>query len=115
MKAKLANLGPKSEAMMRRAGITTEDQLRTLGAVHAYVMVKRSGANASLNLLWALEGALTNRSWQEVAKTERLSLLLQVEQLMSGDSMRSNSRSSGRAGSAVPRSLSVAARRSPRR
>jgi DNA transformation protein len=94
MNAKLANLGPKSEAMMRRAGITTEEQLRAVGAVRAYVMVKRSGANASLNLLWALEGALTNRSWQEVAKTERLSLLLQVEQLMSADSMCCNSRSS---------------------
>ena len=47
--------------MLRRAGITTEEQLRALGAVRAYVMVKRCSANASLNLLWALEGALTNR------------------------------------------------------
>jgi DNA transformation protein and related proteins len=115
MNAKLANLGPKSEVMLRLAGITAEEQLRALGAVRAYVMVKRSGANASLNLLWALECALTNRSWQEVARTERLSLLLQVEQLMSGDGMRSNSRLSGRAGSATSRSLSVAARRSPKR
>ena len=112
MNAKLPNLGPKSEAMLHRAGISTEQQLRTLGAVRAYVMVKRNSANASLNLLWALEGALTNRSWQEVAKTERLSLLLQVEQLMSGNNMRSNSRSSSQAGSDVPRSLSRVARRS---
>jgi DNA transformation protein and related proteins len=94
MKAKLANLGPKSEAMLRRAGITAEDQLRALGAVRAYVMVKRCCANASLNLLWALEGALTNRAWQEVAKTDRLSLLLQVEELMSADVTRSKSSSS---------------------
>jgi len=85
MIARLANLGPKSEAMMHRAGITTEEQLRALGAVRAYVMVKRSGGNASLNLLWALEGALSGRSWREVAKTDRLSLLLQVERLMSAD------------------------------
>ena len=115
MNAKLANLGPKSEAMLRRAGITTEEQLRALGAVRAYVIVKRCSANASLNLLWALEGALTNRSWQEVAKTERLGLLLQVEALMSADAMGSESRSSGRAESAVPGSPSLAARRSPRR
>ena len=85
MSAKLANLGPKSEAMMHRAGIKTEEQLRALGAVRAYAMVKRISANASLNLLWALEGALTNRPWQEVAKTERLNLLLQLEELMSAD------------------------------
>ena len=75
---------------MHRAGIRTEEQLRALGAVRAYVMVKRSGGDASLNLLWALEGALTNRSWREVAKTERLSLLLQVEELMSGGIIRSD-------------------------
>ena len=75
---------------MHRAGIKSEEQLRELGAVRAYVMVKRTGGNASLNLLWALEGALTNRSWREVAKTERLSLLLQVEELMSRGSLRSN-------------------------
>lgn len=115
MNAKLANLGPKSEAMLRRAGITTEEQLRALGAVRAYAMVKRCSADASLNLLWALEGALTNRSWQEVARTERLGLLLQVEELMSGDRMRSNSKANGRVGSTVARSPSVAARRSPRR
>ena len=68
---------------MHRAGITTEEQLRALGAVRAYVMVKRSEGNASLNLLWALEGALTNRSWRDVARTDRLGLLLQVEQLLS--------------------------------
>ena len=70
---------------MHRAGITTEKQLRALGAVRAYVMVKRSDSRASLNLLWALEGALTNRSWREVAKTDRLGLLLQVEQLLTAN------------------------------
>jgi len=82
--ARLANLGPKSEAMLHRAGIGTVEQLRAVGAVRAYVMVKRNSGNASLNLLWALEGALTNRSWREVAKSDRLSLLFQVEDLMSG-------------------------------
>jgi DNA transformation protein len=102
MKPKLANLGPKSEAMMRRAGIATERQLRALGAARAYVMVKRCNANASLNLLWALEAALSNRPWQEVAKTDRLSLLLQVEDLMSPGRMPA--RPSGRSEDGVPSS-----------
>lgn len=76
----LKNLGPKSEVMLGQAGICTEEALRALGAVKAYALVKASGANASLNLLWALEGALSDRSWQEVAKSDRLSLLLQLEQ-----------------------------------
>ena len=82
MLARLANLGPKSKAMLHRAGITTEGQLRKLGAVRAYVQVKRNDGNASLNLLWALEATQTGRSWRDVAKHDRLSLLLQLDQLM---------------------------------
>ena len=76
----LPNLGPKSNAMLQRAGIHTLAQLRSLGAVAAYSQVKRSGANASLNLLWALEGALTGLPWKVVAKEHRTSLLLALEQ-----------------------------------
>jgi DNA transformation protein len=41
-----------------------------------------SGQKTSLNLLWALEGALTQRSWQQVARQDRLRLLLAVDDLM---------------------------------
>ena len=81
----LPNLGPKSRAMLASAGITTLPHLRTLGAVAAYARVKRSGANASLNLLWALEGALTGLPWQVVARDHRTSLLLALEQHERGD------------------------------
>ncbi len=76
----LPNLGPRSRAMLASAGITTLQHLRKLGAVAAYARVKRSGANASLNLLWALEGALTGLPWQVVAREHRTSLLLALEQ-----------------------------------
>ena len=66
--------------MLQQAGITTLTQLRKLGAVAAFSKVRRSGANASLNLLWALEGALTELPWQVVAKEHRTSLLLALEQ-----------------------------------
>lgn len=47
----------------------------------AYLLVKRSDGNASLNLLWAMEGALTGRHWQDVAKNDRLSLLMKLEDM----------------------------------
>ncbi len=75
----LANLGPKSQAMLVAAGITSSTELQTLGAVAAFVQVKRSGAKPSLNLLWALEGALTGLSWQQVSRDHRTSLLLALE------------------------------------
>ncbi len=75
----LPNFGPNSQQMLVQAGVYTLEQLRELGAVRAYIQVKQSGVNASLNLLWAIEGAQSNRHWQDVAKNDRLSLLLQLE------------------------------------
>lgn len=75
----LPNLGPKSAAMLRRAGIHSPSDLRRLGAVAAYSQARRCGVGVSLNLLWALEGALAGLTWQEVAKVHRTSLLLALE------------------------------------
>ncbi len=77
----LPNLGPRSQQMLEGAGIRTVAQLRKLGSVAAYARVRKSGAPASLNLLWALEGALTGLPWQVVARAHRTSLLLALEQL----------------------------------
>ncbi len=79
--ADLPNFGPKSQQMLEQAGIHTIEQLRELGAVRAYLQVKQHSGNASLNLLWAMEGALSGRHWQEVAKHDRLSLLMQLEDI----------------------------------
>lgn len=77
--AGLNGLGPKSQEMLARAGITSVEQLRALGAVAAYAKTRASNPRASLNLLWALEGALTGQPWQKVAREERTSLLLALE------------------------------------
>lgn len=75
----IPNLGPRSEAMLRDAGITSLAQLRAMGSVAAYARVKASGADASLNLLWALEGAITGLPWTTVAREHRTSLLMALE------------------------------------
>jgi DNA transformation protein len=67
--------------MLEQADIRTVAQLQKLGAVRAYLQVKRNSGNASLNLLWAMEGALTGRHWLDVAKHDRLRLLLELEDL----------------------------------
>ena len=82
--ADLPNLGARSEAILQAAGIETVDQLKRLGAVRAYAQVRAAGPSVSLNLLWALEGALTGLSWQVVAREHRLSLLLALEQVEDG-------------------------------
>lgn len=75
----LRNLGPKSRAMLAGAGVASVEELRRLGSVAAFARVRRSGAHASLNLLWALEGALSGLPWQVVAREHRTSLLLALD------------------------------------
>jgi len=75
----LPNLGPKSIQMLQSAGIHSLEQLQRLGSVAAYVRVKKVWPAASLNLLWALEGALTGLRWQDVARDHRTSLLMALD------------------------------------
>lgn len=76
----LKSLGPKSQEMLARAGIRTVDKLRELGSVAAFAKAKAADPRVSLNLLWALESALTGEPWQEVARRHRASLLLALEE-----------------------------------
>ena len=75
----LAKMGPVSKRRLAAAGITSVETLQRLGSVEAYRRVRAHDPRASLNLLWALEGALTGRRWEDVARNDRLSLLLQLE------------------------------------
>ena len=79
--ADLMSLGPKSQQMLAAAGIETPAQLRELGSVAAFARVRAVCPDASLNLLWALESALTGLPWQQVAREHRTSLLLALDSL----------------------------------
>ena len=59
----LRNLGVKSERALAEIGIYTAEELRRQGAVRAFAELKRAGQAPSLNLLWALAGAL--EPWPE--------------------------------------------------
>lgn len=75
----LPGLGPKSLAMLAAAGLYGRADLEKLGSVRAYLRVQAAGQNASLNLLWAIEGALTGQDWRVVAREERGRLLLELD------------------------------------
>jgi DNA transformation protein len=75
----LPNLGARSAAWLAASGITSVRELRRQGSVAAFSAVRSRHPRASLNLLWALEGALTGLPWQTVAREHRTSLLLALE------------------------------------
>ncbi len=72
---KLRNIGPKSAAWLRQTGIRTQADLEAVGALAAYVRVKRAGFKPSLNLLYALEGAILGCHWQEIPDARREELV----------------------------------------
>jgi len=78
--ASLANLGPKSARVLVAAGIASVAELRRLGSVAAFAKVKRHEPGVTLNLLWAIDAALSSLPWQVVAREHRTSLLLALEQ-----------------------------------
>jgi hypothetical protein len=77
--ARLRNLGPRSALMLRVAGIDSPARLRRVGALAAWRRVQAAGARPSLNLLYALVGALEDADWRQVRRTRRLELLLALE------------------------------------
>ena len=78
-KAKIRNIGPKSMAWLRQTGVRTQQDLETVGALAAYVRIKRAGFKPSLNLLYALEGAILGCHWQSIPDARRSELISAAE------------------------------------
>jgi DNA transformation protein len=76
---KLRNIGPKSMAWLRQTGVRSLDDLKGVGALAAFVRVKRAGFKPSLNLLYALEGAIMDCHWQEIPDARRSELITAAE------------------------------------
>ncbi len=56
---RLRGIGPKSALWLRAAGITTEAELRAVGAIGAFRRLKSADPQKiSLNMLWGLHAAL---------------------------------------------------------
>lgn len=75
------NLGPVSTGMLEATGISSLASLRQTGAARAYWRVRQSGQATSLNLLWALEGAILDEDWKRVSRVHRSSLLLALDDI----------------------------------
>lgn len=76
---KLRNIGPKSAAWLRQVGLRTQDDIAAVGTVEAFMRVKRAGFKPTLNLLYAIEGALLECHWQEVPEARRQQLVAEAE------------------------------------
>jgi hypothetical protein len=72
-------IGGKSAAWLRQVGIRSWDDVQAIGALEAFMRVKRAGFRPSLNLLYALEGVLVGCHWQQVSIERRSELAAQAQ------------------------------------
>lgn len=78
MSEKIPNIGPKTQAQLRQIGIRTHEDLARFGVVDTFVRLKRAGFKPSLNALYALEGALSNRHWTSLSPDEKNALVVEA-------------------------------------
>lgn len=77
---KLRGLGPAAEKSLNAIGVYTKNDLEKIGAVKALMTLERElHIKPHLNFLYAMVGALENKSWLEIAKTERERLIFEIE------------------------------------
>lgn len=76
---RLRNIGPTSSRWLATVGIHTLDDLQQVGVVNAYNLVKAHGYHATLNLLWALQGALMGVHWTKVPGRVKQQLKARLE------------------------------------
>jgi DNA transformation protein and related proteins len=76
---KIRNVGPKSAAWLRQVGVRTQEDLVKLGPVEAFMKVKRAGFRPSLNLLYALAGAIENCHWADLPDEQKAALVQAAE------------------------------------
>ena len=78
--ASLKNIGAKSAERIVAVGVTDVETLRDLGPAVTFHRVKTAFPNdISLNLLWALQGALMDIHWHCVPSDLKRQLLQELE------------------------------------
>ncbi len=76
---KIRNVGPKSAAWLRQVGIRTIEDLTRVGPVEVFLKVKRAGFRPSLNLLYAMAGAIDDCHWTDLAEARKAALISELE------------------------------------
>jgi DNA transformation protein len=77
--ADVLNLGKVNAGWLQEAGLRTFVDLQVMGSVRAWLLMEALGIKPSLNLLYAMEGALHGSHWLEIKRRCKTELLMQLE------------------------------------
>lgn len=76
----MKNIGKASERWLNSLGVYTHDDLKEMGSVQAYKLLKGRGAPVSLNLVYAIEGALMDEAIAELPQDIKDALRIECEE-----------------------------------
>ena len=79
----IRNLGPATEAAFARAGITSAEDLRAMGADAAYLRLLQSGGQPHFIGYYVLVMALQGRPWNDCKGDEKTALRARFDALKS--------------------------------
>ncbi|MBU2895415.1 TfoX/Sxy family DNA transformation protein [Vibrio hepatarius] len=75
----LPNLRLATERMLKKAGIDSVDNLEQTGSVEAFKAIQAThSTEVSIELLWALEGAIKGKHWSVISSARRTELQSQL-------------------------------------
>ena len=77
--SELANLGPTSERMLNAIGIFNQEQVENTDPVEAYMKMKSRGMKVSINIIYAIYGAIHTLHWTRIPVEERSRLIHKLD------------------------------------
>lgn len=77
----LKGLGSKSQQLLAGIGIISAEQLLAGEPFAIYLQLKAQYSHISLNMLYALIGAIENKDWREIKRNHRTSILLRLDEI----------------------------------
>jgi DNA transformation protein and related proteins len=80
----IPNLGPASEAAFAKAGITSAEEIRALGADEAYLRLLISGSRPHFIGYYVLVMGLQGRPWNDCKGDEKKALRLRFDSICAG-------------------------------
>ncbi len=75
---KIRNIGKVSRQWLWEIEIYTLQDLQACGSVAAFKMVRARYPHVSVNLLWALEGAISDLDWRKIPPDRKADLQRQL-------------------------------------
>lgn len=72
--SQLPNIGKVLADKLNRKGVTSYDDLVSLGSIEAVLRIRQTDQSACYNMLYALEGAIRGIRWHSIPREERQQL-----------------------------------------